>query len=517
MSLPGSMDQRPSGHWRVRVKLANGERISHHFATEEEAVRFRRGLAALEATKPTLATGPQTLETFAPKWLQEREESGIPSYKNDVSNWRVHLSKAPFVATPLASISRVQVKDWLEALRRTKARSSSAWKKADEYTAPLSEKYLSRSSIGHALKLLRCVLDAAIEEGLLRENVAKGLKLPKSRSTEEEWTFLRADEMQAILSCPRVTDDERDMLLFAWHTGLRTGELFGLHREDAVLDGPHPHIVVRYSWRGPTKTGEVRTVPLLPAARDALERYLSRHRKASYDPVFATVTGCPQRVSYDGGWGDRLGKDGERKLGIKSRAGIERRITFYSATRHTCASHLLMGTWGKPWTLAEVGALLGHSDAEVTQRYAHVCGVHLAGRAAETPGLSWDHKKEPVCGPDSSQGNAKSRSESRGAGDRDRTGDVQLGKRNVSPLIPIGSTAWDHGRTTALSLLAAVAAREPAGDLVDALVASVLSDERVQLALAVQSAEPRFRLRRALELAALVLDEAEAEGQRGVK
>src|SRR5262249_21630696 len=60
------------------------------------------------------------------------------------------------------------------------------------------------------------------------------------------------------------------------------------------------------------------------------------------------------------------------------------RVTFYSATRHTCASHLLMGTWGTTWTLAEVGAFLGHSDAEVTQRYAKVQATHLREKAAET-------------------------------------------------------------------------------------------------------------------------------------
>ena len=52
--------------------------------------------------------------------------------------------------------------------------------------------------------------------------------------------------------------------------------------------------------------------------------------------------------------------------------------------RHTCASHLLMGTWGRAWKIEEVCAFLGHSDITVTQRYAHLSPDHLNRAAAET-------------------------------------------------------------------------------------------------------------------------------------
>lgn len=222
--LPGSLDQRSPTSFRVRVVLPTGEKLTQHFPSLESAQSFRRGLKAELSRVEVVPAVSHTLTTFVPKWLEARES--LSSHKNDVSIWRRHLSKAPFANIPLASISRNQVKEWVETLRRTRARAPNAWKKAEEYTAPLTDRCLSKSTIAHAVKLLRCVLETAKEDGHLRENPALAIKLPKKRTTEEEWTFLRFDEMQQILLSPAVTIDEKELLLFAWHTGLHNATPF---------------------------------------------------------------------------------------------------------------------------------------------------------------------------------------------------------------------------------------------------------------------------------------------------
>jgi integrase len=69
------------------------------------------------------------------------------------------------------------------------------------------------------------------------------------------------------------------------------------------------------------------------------------------------------------------------------RAGIKRRIRFHDL-RHTCASHLVQGTWSPQWIthalrLEEVKAWLDHSDIGVTQRYAHLAPDAIRGKVVD--------------------------------------------------------------------------------------------------------------------------------------
>jgi integrase len=52
--------------------------------------------------------------------------------------------------------------------------------------------------------------------------------------------------------------------------------------------------------------------------------------------------------------------------------------------RHTCASSLVAGWWGRRWTLQEVQAYLGHSSITMTERYAHLAESVVKDAARET-------------------------------------------------------------------------------------------------------------------------------------
>lgn len=139
-------------------------------------------------------------------------------------------------------------------------------------------------------------------------------------------------------------------------TGLRCGEVFGLHVED--LDLPSSRIHVRRSvWRGQevtvkTKRGN-RTVNIESALAEMLRQHLSG-RKAGR--VFQTRNGTP------------FSKDNVRrklvsvldKLGLK-RAGLH-------AFRHGRVSVLLEK--GVPGDL--VKERIGHSSLRTTSRYTHI-------------------------------------------------------------------------------------------------------------------------------------------------
>src|SRR5690606_9193110 len=67
----------------------------------------------------------------------------------------------------------------------------------------------------------------------------------------------------------------------------------------------------------------------------------------------------------------------------------ERENATLYACRHTCASHLVQGTWAPAWLdrplrLEEVRDWLGHESVGVTQRYAHLSPESIRGRVRET-------------------------------------------------------------------------------------------------------------------------------------
>ena len=55
----------------------------------------------------------------------------------------------------------------------------------------------------------------------------------------------------------------------------------------------------------------------------------------------------------------------------RSAAGMRADVRVHDL-RHTCASHLIMGTWGRAWRLEEVQVVLGHASRTTTERHARL-------------------------------------------------------------------------------------------------------------------------------------------------
>ncbi len=241
----------------------------------------------------------------------------------------------------------------------------------------------------NCLSLLRSALRDAVEEGFLKTNPAQDIRLPREARKQEGWTYLRLDEIETLLHS---TLDEKDKLLylFAICTGMRQGELWGLRWSDIQLEGEFPHIHVCRSYKGPTKNGKPRKFPIFPIVRQILERW----QQICPTPdglVFPSLTKKmkPRGMrgkGNDNGWADRK-LNGKVVHGHKTQAGITRHVRFHDL-RHTCASHLVMGSWGVSWKLEEICEYLAHSDIKVTQRYAHMSSEHLQSKAAQTTALS---------------------------------------------------------------------------------------------------------------------------------
>ncbi|HTN90694.1 MAG TPA: tyrosine-type recombinase/integrase, partial [Sorangium sp.] len=66
-------------------------------------------------------------------------------------------------------------------------------------------------------------------------------------------------------------------------------------------------------------------------------------------------------------------------------AGIVRPVRWHDL-RHSCASSLVAGWWGRRWTLEEVREHLGYTSIASTHRYAHLSETAIKGAVRQTPG-----------------------------------------------------------------------------------------------------------------------------------
>lgn len=337
---------------------AHGRRNAGIFATEEEAH------AVLDAALGLLAADPiplgVTLDAWGRMWLEELAAS--PHYKRrsigrDADRWRCYVSRAAIGKLTLIDVSEGDVRRWLRSLRK---KDGSA---------------LAGQTLSNALSLVRRALESARQAGKVSENAAAAVKLPKgARAQSGETNWLRADEIARVLSCERIPLRSRCIYTTAIYAGLRAGELWGLRWGD--VDFARGVIHVRRSYDQPPKSWQTREVQMLAPVVEALSLwrrvFVSSGVRSRLDLVWPSEAEDCHVQGYDAGWADR-----DRAL-----AGIRRHVRFHDL-RHTCASHLLIGTWApqriplaylidRPLRLEEVRLWLGHSSIKVTERYGHL-------------------------------------------------------------------------------------------------------------------------------------------------
>ncbi len=352
---------------RFRARLRIGGKVVSlgNYATRAEAESVVK--AARAAAKET---NRRSLRWWGEIWLDERDSD--PHYRGvdeERYRWNRHVvGYAHFADWPLKKIKRRDVVAWVKRLQKREVMHVS--QVAGETVLKPAGRSLSRQTVKHCLKLLRRALNEAADMGYVDQCVALGVRVPKVASSQETWTFLSTIEIKRLFGL-NLRDDQRAILSVAIYAGLRAGELWGLRWGDVRL-GAQPQLTVRHSYRGPTKTGRIRHVPLLEPALEGLRRWQHLRPGVAHALVFPAHGGGCHARGFDAGW-PRLVRLAE----------FGRRVRFHDL-RHTFASHLVMGSWGHPWRLEEVRQMLGHSTIQLTERYAHLAPDSLHKLAAKT-------------------------------------------------------------------------------------------------------------------------------------
>ena len=500
----GNVERTASGRWRFRLRLPDGSRrASPTFATEEECQ------AVLDAARHELTREApvlqlpkvETLASFAARWLDERERSGLRSAATSRGLWR-HILDHPIAEEPLADLTRGAVQRFVNDLgiKRKLAQRGSKWVPGRDMLSP--------QTVRLTFAQLRACLNAAEADGLIAKSPCLQIKLPRCAEADGDLLFLAADEIDRLTTCDLIPEPARLHFEMAILVGWRQGEASGLRWEDVELDGPTPRLTIRRSYATPTKNGKVRRVDLFPRAAELFKRWRDLSQPSSPAAlVFPSPTGRIRCKGDDHGFADQRRGAAKMTVGYRTIAGLRPELSYHSL-RHSCATHLLMGTWGRKWSIEEISRYLGHSSIAVTQRYAHLASSHLASAAAETA-----RPKPPlISGPETGKTAAEKTISPSVTAARFERATYCLG--NSSEVRADQGLRGDQAQRSgpsaataqAILTLAAAGVAIPA-ELLRALADAVLGDRAIKLALAIGQGGEHV-VGQAIELAGLVLSGA---------
>lgn len=221
----------------------------------------------------------------------------------------------------------------------------------DAWVASITARGLTANTTATYVATLRAVLRYGARLGLVHRTFH--FKMPKVVQTRLE--YFSQHEVDAILCASRLEGLWLEALYAtAFKTGLRLGELAALEWSDVDLE--KRLITVSKSHDGPTKTGNVRHVPIGDSMLPVLERWALQPRPLSR--VFHSVKGLP--LNDESACFKRLWRATLQDAGVKF-------LTFHS-TRHTFASLWMVGGGD----LFRLQRMMGHSNPKMTLRYSHL-------------------------------------------------------------------------------------------------------------------------------------------------
>jgi integrase len=222
--------------------------------------------------------GGLTLEQWVKTWMGAHKVAPTTAARYE-SHLRLHILPK-FGATPIAHITRIEVKAWANKLTDR----------------------MATSSAHSILTLLSTVMAEAAENQCVPTNPCHGLRLSHRKGPEKAI----ATPLQVLQIADRLDPVSATMVITAAYTGMRWGEVAALAWHNVLLDQEIPAIVIDAAegnlrelrgrvWLDEPKTeNSVRTVPLPPFLAKLLTTKLA---VARYDTVFTGARGAYWRRS----------------------------------------------------------------------------------------------------------------------------------------------------------------------------------------------------------------------------
>ncbi len=153
----------------------------------------------------------------------------------------------------------------------------------------------------------------------------------------------------------RANDQDADLYIIAFSTGLRLGELAALRWKDVQMDKVGVSRAMSAGVESSTKSRAVRSVPLSDQAKAAFKHLREGENFTNpEDHVFVSAAGTP------------LDSANIRKRFIKAQEAAGIRVRTFHDLRHSFASRAIVG-----FDPVTVQRLMGHANLQTTARYLH--------------------------------------------------------------------------------------------------------------------------------------------------
>jgi len=345
----GSITPAGEGAWLVRWPEGGARPGKIVKGSRDYATRVLSAILAELEQRGDMST--PTLKSYGERYLDREELRGRRGVRAQRSRWRCHVLTAPFVDDPLPATRPGDIRRWLD---------------------DLEERGLSARTVRHCAYLLSAIYRDALEREHVKVNPVAAVRKPSALDTRRE-QILSIEQIAKLLEDDCGDDAMRSVALVFVGTCLRPGELLGLRLDEVRGD----HLSVQRSDRATTttKTKRPRRVELCGVGAFGVLRWLSVIRPA------LRIRGClpqssPWAFPIPRGW---LRTD--HRLGRVLEAIGAGDLTAHDL-RGTGATHYLSGSFGRPWTIAEVAAHIGDSIQTTERHYAHLAPA-AARRAAE--------------------------------------------------------------------------------------------------------------------------------------
>jgi len=189
--------------------------------------------------------GSMLVETFAKKWLVEVVLAQSPNtYDDNYSKLKHHI--IPYFGTSkLKNITQDKVQELVKYLTTKKAMNK-------------KDSLLSVTTIKHIVNVLSSMMNYAIELKMIKTNPCHDIKYPKGETFEKE--VYNVEEIGILINHLKLLPSQNKALyIVLLTTGLRRGELIGLHWKD--IDFKNKTVSIKKAYYKTKVSGKVTTKP----------------------------------------------------------------------------------------------------------------------------------------------------------------------------------------------------------------------------------------------------------------